>query len=1221
MTRSDPVYNKRVTDKLITLSLLGRFQLEIPGQSPPSLRRKSRALLAYLAVTGSSHARHELAALFCQNAAAPLRTFRLLLSRVRGVLHETIIQTEGENVWLDPSFLKVDVQQFRQYLDSDLKQVDPQQITQAVALYRGEFLAGLYLSDAPEFELWLLGYRAYIQRLYERGLLTLLHDKIEHQVWHEAISLAQKLLQHNTLLEEAHYHLIWLYEQTGQHAAALSQYEQCRTILQNELAVAPMPELLELYHQIRAGQTISPRRIKLSSLTPAVSQITAFDFVGRESEWQRLDGVWREVQQGRGRVVLIRAEAGGGKTRLVQEWGKTLPEGTLVYGPCYESTRALAYQPWQIVLEQVRKQLAAAAIQTLPAPLLQALARLFPDLAHEDQPLASGQQTHLFAAVQAFLQLVGQPLLLFIDDWQWADAASLQLIHFLVERETPFLLVGAYRSEEAEDNPALLTLLRDWGRREDLIMFALKPLSSEAIATLMSRLWPQLPDGYREPHLRDRLVQATGGNPLFVNEIVRELAGTMHLPEELPVPPSLRELIRRRLHQLSASGRQVLESLAILNQPAGFEQVRQISGRSEDETLEALELGLRWRLLVTTANTPAQMDFSHDLMGQAVREQISPIRQQLLHRRAAATLSQHGVKAARLAYHWRKAGDSEQERLAVILAGHDAAALYAHQEAIQHWQRALELADDATQKASLHHQIGRSWVTLGDWEQAERMYQAGLALVREQSNPIRAQLQAAYGLLLEYKGEYAAALTQEEPALAYFQSINDRPQIARTLGLIALLHWRQARYDESLHTCQQALADPEAMTDPTTHIRLLNISGLIHWRQQALETALTYLQQAHELTLYHQDRQYEAIVVSNLGNVVQEMGRYDEAIAYYQQALKLNQAMQNKMGIAMNLGNLGLMYFYKGDDAAAIEYGRQALQMDQALGNQESVARHLSNLANSLSRLEQYEAAFEHCQQALLIDAELGNRRGALIHAGNMSDIYLLWGHTTEALLCLTYALYLDDRLEHKRELARHLMNIVTVYLLMNQAEQAETVCQWAMTLQQELDNTFELGWAFLVQGRLFGVQEQFAAAATALQLAIHHAQVSHRADIQFEAEVQWPRMQWLAGALDAAAAQQHLQILLEKQPTLRQQADISYELWHLTQNPAYQNQARGAYEALLQHTRTAEAYQRAVELGAKHVTPLAAAPPLPSLIIDTPLNLDSLLEKVKQNLAPHHTM
>src|SRR5690606_10977377 len=135
----------------------------------------------------------------------------------------------------------------------------------------------------------------------------------------------------------------------------------------------------------------------------------------------------------------------------------------------------------------------------------------------EFPPARSGDQAYLFQAVVEFLlRLPGTPpLLLFVDNLQWADEARLQLFHFAA-RQIPrsnALLIGAFRAEELDENAALQTLLRDL-QRNPLAHLRLPPFTLELILDLMAKLWPELPPGYRT-HIGSMLMQATGGNPLF----------------------------------------------------------------------------------------------------------------------------------------------------------------------------------------------------------------------------------------------------------------------------------------------------------------------------------------------------------------------------------------------------------------------------------------------------------------------------------------------------------------------------------------------------------------------------------------------------------------------------------------------------------------------------------------------------------------------------------
>lgn len=921
------------TQPSFSLHLLGPFNLQAAdGRRIQDLRRKTRAILAYLAVASRPYSRSELADLFNPEAQDPRRTLRLSISRLRGILGPTILLSSGETVQLNFEEIWIDVRQFGQtFTNRDTSQWSTVALEQASHLYEGEFLAGLHLPDAPEFEMWLLGQRSHWQHLYERGVLSLLDRYLEETQFDQALPLAQQLVERNPLLEEAHYRLVWLYAQTGRRTAALAQYEQCRQYLANELAVEPMPALAALQANILAGHLGEAPILRLARPAAPTWPVTA-NFVGRQEELAQLEAVWADVQAGNGRIALMTAEAGGGKTRLAQEFAAMLPQTVYLAGQCYESTHSLAYHPWRQPLEKLLGQV-GQSWQTLPAIWLDELARLLPAVAAR-RPVtpATSQPEQLFAGVAALLRLSARPLLLFLDDIQWADAASLQLLSYLAERAAmPLLLLVAYRSEEAEDNSALLTLLREWSRRGSLHL-ALPPLSPGAIEQLLTQLWAQLPTGYRAPHLRDRLHQATGGNPLFIGEIVRELSSVTHPPDELPVPPSLRELIHRRLRQLPGSGRQVLESLAILEQPSSFDLARQISARSEEESLQALELGLRWRLLRSDAASQ-QVAFSHDLMRQAVAEQLTPVRRQLLHRRTAVALCQQpGVKAATLVYHWRLAGDAMQEGIYAAQAGEEAAALYAHEEAIRYLELALSLLPKPAERLRILLLSGRIYQVTSQWEQAEITYRQALELaVTINNRRAVAECQAAYGRLLRLKGEYGQALAWLQQAAAEFTTLNDHQGLNTAYGGLGAIYWSQLDYPQ----------------------------------------ALTYFEKQLQNARQHQNQSGESAALGSMGVVYTEMGHYSQAWRCYQQQLQIDMARQDRLGLSRGVGNMGTMYAAQGQYAAALACYQYLLQMGLELGDRLMVGVAVGNMGDVYLAQGQHQLAERLCQQAIRLTEKL----------------------------------------------------------------------------------------------------------------------------------------------------------------------------------------------------------------------------------------------------------
>jgi DNA-binding SARP family transcriptional activator len=197
-----------------------RLQIRLLGQIEfwdgavrltPALRRKTAAILAYLAATGQIHSRRALIDWFCQSADDPQASLRWHLSRIRRNLGPEIILADAETVRFVGALVHLDCAEFGQVLGGALHDQPNEAVIAAVERYRGEFLAGLALADAPEFELWLLAERARLRQLYERGLSELVARDIAGERFDAAIGWALHLTQSNPLLEEAHARLIWLY--------------------------------------------------------------------------------------------------------------------------------------------------------------------------------------------------------------------------------------------------------------------------------------------------------------------------------------------------------------------------------------------------------------------------------------------------------------------------------------------------------------------------------------------------------------------------------------------------------------------------------------------------------------------------------------------------------------------------------------------------------------------------------------------------------------------------------------------------------------------------------------------------------------------------------------------------------------------------------------------------------------------------------------------------
>ncbi len=923
-------------EQRLYIHLLGQLTIVYPvnyENLTAQISRKSRALLVYLAATDQPVNRAALQILFFPQANDPAGSLRWHLSRIRRTLGKEVLVETAVGLSLNPQLVWVDSRAFDQIMAQPLAQADPDELRRVLALYQDEFLTGLVLPDSPEFELWLLGRRAHYRRLALSGWRYLAEQSAGAGHIDEAIDWLQTLLQHEPLQEEAHTRLIRLYTQTGQRQAALRQYELCTELLRAELAVEPTAELQLLYQEVRHGRFPSPAPQPAVAAPARLQSPTGF--VGRRDELSRLTALTKQAAQGQGHVLLLAAPAGGGKTRLVQEfaWNSTV---TLLTGCCYESTRHLPYHPWLEILAQRLVDLPSAHLEQFPRFWLERLAWLLPPLATRlglavTPPVAEGEAEQLWLAMAHLLfaqtEPESDPVLLFVDDLQWADEASLRLFHFLALRvsERPFILIGTYRQEEMTEAAGLSALLSDLQRAAiPLAHWQLSPLPPAAITELMAQRWSQLPAGYR-PHVTTLLARTTGGNPFFLTELLRELAHGDDLPREMPVPDSVQELVGRRLQQLPDSNRQVIEALAVLDAPATPGQIRQISSRSEEETVTAVDLGLRRGLLRTMGErVPTHYAFAHDLVGQAVISQLSDVRRQLLHRRCATLLTQETshlpaaerqAQAGRIARHaWHGEALSLAWQWARPAAEH-AQKLYAYDNALSFYEMASAAFEALSSEPGAVGSAG--------WRQ---FIDCCLH---------RVLLGAAAGRSLSEQ----QTLLQETAALLA-QHPDDQQQALFHLCQ-ATLWTGAAEYEKAATAAQQGYEAYRQLSDVPPAARCLAQAGEAKIRLSQNKAGQHFLEQA--LTLYETAADVEGVsrCRSGLAWAALNLGQVEVALDHLQHALTINQGQHDRLGEARVAYTLAAAWLYYYHAPTIRRYARQASGLFHQMGYKAMVTRTL----------------------------------------------------------------------------------------------------------------------------------------------------------------------------------------------------------------------------------------------------------------------------------------
>jgi predicted ATPase len=579
--------------------------------------------------------------------------------------------------------------------------------------------------------------------------------------------------------------------------------------------------------------------------------------VGRASELAQLEATIAAVAGGRSLTVLLVGEGGVGKTRLARAAaeGAARRGFAVAEGRAYSVESGVPYAVFADALAPTLRRLDAAGLNVLTRGASAELAHIFPGLIaapHAERGPSGESAAEAKARLYwTFVQLVGrlaarQPLLLVLDNLQWADAASLELLHFVARQAHEpgvggrLLTIGIYTDAEGP----VPTLLRD--AEHSLVALGaarverVGPLTVEQTLELVQRAFDAPADAVRG--FAAMLHDWTRGNPFFVEETIKSLVESGRLAqregrwtgwsvESIALPRSVRDAVLARVERLSGDTRALLDLAAVLGARVRYATLRAVRDVPDDVVLKSLDELLRARLLVESDDAGHDgYDFSHPLVRDAVYGAIGRPRAQHLHAQVAEALERlYGPEALahadELAFHFARAGSGAPNRKALHYlaeSGRRALERHADRAAATYLESALELlaadrevaGNDATLRSAVLEGLARARQRLGEHEVAESLWRR----VREEAEQrgdrrMVAVVERRLGLMHAAGGRHDRALERFDAGLAEATDADDRAlatriRLARAISLQAL-----GRRDEARRDVQAALDSAIALGD------------------------------------------------------------------------------------------------------------------------------------------------------------------------------------------------------------------------------------------------------------------------------------------------------------------------------------------------------------------------------------------------------------------------
>lgn len=902
-------------NKLLKISTLGGLSIQLDQLAIEGfVSRKAEALLVYLACNRNEHPREALAELFWadlpqERSLANLRNILFSLQQQLApylIVNRKAIRIQPEaNIWLDVRELerRIDeAERFWRSTTTPLTWTAATQLETALALYQGDFLLGFPIREAPGFENWMLLEQERLRQRTITAFYRLAQHFAEKEVFTDAISQLNKLLQIESTWEDAHRQLMLLLARSGQMTAALNQYEVCRYLLKKELDVEPCKETTDLYTLILNGEIETPAR-------PPVLEhnlpMPSTPFVDRPHE---LSQIREKLADPKCRLITLVGTGGIGKTRLALETGA---------GYMRSHNRGVCFVP--LVSINSAAEIPEAIARGLKLPL-------------------TGDQ----AEKVVIHSLYDKKMLLILDNFEHLMDGA-EFVDKLVNN-TQHLQILLTSRERLNLNEEWLIPVK--GLPVPKTVAGIKPEDYGAVQLFVQRVRQIQPEFTLEGHENAviQICQLVEGLPLGI-ELASSWLRVMSCEQVVTH-------IERDINFLSTSLRNI---------PERHRNVRvlfdySLSLLTENERLALMKLSV-FRGEFTLEAAQAVANITLPILLSLIEKCLVNVEDgkfyhlhELLRRYITERLVETGLAEATCQAHWnyyfgritgRNKPDFKVDYPNIIAA--------------------LEWADQNTSPDKLMQlaaQMVNHWLPAGyyreGWYWLNKAYQK---LQPDLESELRASVLHGLGQMSSRQGDYQEAYHYLQAAYPLYQQAGNQSKTGHTLTLIGYAQLNLGKFDEARQCHEQVLAIGRELDDKN-----LIISGLTHLGTLALQlcdwqTAQVYIKEALIMNKSLDNPLREASLLNNMGLIMSEMKDFASAKAYHEEAMAIFKAHRELPNAALTMGHLGGVLHDMGDHEQALRCFMESLKIFHEIGDKMQLLGALESFACLAVEQEEPERA------------------------------------------------------------------------------------------------------------------------------------------------------------------------------------------------------------------------------------------------------------------------
>jgi len=818
----------------------------------------------------------------------------------------------------------------------------------------------------------------------------------------------------------------------------------------------------DMYAAKRSG------RNRISGRKNGELNIPSITFVGRLDEKTALKEFLGKSSENT--ALFLNGYVGIGKTRLVREVLKDTKGIEILWADCSVFKEKIPYYPIRELIKYRINRQGDKVLSSIPYMYKIELGKLVPEIMPEkyiekiDNPF---DRFRLYEAVRIFLQNHKRNKIIVIDNFQWADDNSIEIIEYLLKtlKDIGLKFIFITRKEEKEGN--LSEMISSISREIKITEIELPPLKKNEIRELVKAILEEKLDDKIFSYIESE----TGGNPLYIEELIKNLFERGFLlkegenwkfikPEIEIIPKNIEEIITKKYESLSNEAKGILDIGSLVGY-LDIEMIMEITGFNRSHILGLIDNIKKLGIVKEEDN---KIKFKDQItLNILFNRNKSKEHNIILHNRIADILEERykgkeNIILDELAFHYYFAGNKEKGVKYCIKAGDKAREQYANDTAIKYYECAIELLknDENDDSKNLMTEclikISDILILKGDCAKAQEKLDDALKLTLSTKNrKNEAEISIRKTTIYIITSHYEKAFVENEKIMKIYKEINDKLGITNSLYKEGEILWRMGKFKNSIKSFKKALKIAKEEDDKLRVANIYNHMGIVFFEMKDYASALKSLRLALGKFVYLRKKREKALVFNNLSLVYGDMGQLKTAKEYYEKSLKIFSSVGDIFNYAKVLNNIAIFYLELGNYSHGIKISNEANKIFSNIKDRYGEGLTILNISIGIGNLGEYREALKKQLNALKIFQSIKSKFGEGLALNTLGNTYSILGENELAIKCFKDAYTIGKSINSPFIEFESIISLGDFYLSMHRFTQAKKLLDKGINIAKRI--------------------------------------------------------------------------------------------------------------------------------------------------------------------------